>query len=163
MNFPPLSKWSTLILSFNCLSTSALNSLNFLKYYPLVFNTHNHTFLEKSLINVPKYLTLPTMVSHKIMYIGVYYLPRRSDWSHPSFGNSALSRLLWIHASQIKEGVRIFFLPRFMSLIMIWNVWTCFSFQWPSRLWQSSRPLSSIGDCTKLATSAPCTFMNFIL
>lgn len=56
MNSLPLSDWKFLILYFNWISTSHLNSLNFSKQSPLDFNTYKHTFHEKSSMKVTKYI-----------------------------------------------------------------------------------------------------------
>ena len=44
INFSQLSNRYTFILYSNCISTSTLKSLNLSKYFPLDFNTYNHTF-----------------------------------------------------------------------------------------------------------------------
>src|SRR4051794_16846822 len=59
MNSTPLSDRNTLILCSDCFFASALNSSNFLKHSPFVFNMYNHTFLEKSSIKVTKYIAPP--------------------------------------------------------------------------------------------------------
>ncbi len=59
MYSPPLSDRNTLILCSDCVSTNALNSLNFSKHSPLDFNKYTHTFLEKSTMYVTKYLAPP--------------------------------------------------------------------------------------------------------
>ena len=46
-NFTPLSDQSTLILYFDYVSTSDLNSLNFSKHFPLNFNAYNQILSDK--------------------------------------------------------------------------------------------------------------------
>jgi len=56
---PPLSDRSTLMLCSDCLSTRALNSLNFSKHSLLALSMYAHTFLEKSSMKVRKYRAPP--------------------------------------------------------------------------------------------------------
>lgn len=49
-----------------------------------------------------------------------------------------------------------------MSLTILWNAWTQFTFKCPSQWCQNSSAWSFLHDCTKLAAYVLCTLLKFI-
>ncbi len=130
MYSPPLSDRNTLILCFDYVSTSALNSLNFSKHSPLDFNKYTHTFLEKSSMYVTKYFAPPKDV--------VFMGPHTSECTiskglvahiPPSLGNGLRCCFPSIHPSQTNEDVGQGMFPRFIPLTMFWNTCTPLTFK----------------------------------
>ncbi len=127
---PPLSDRNTLILCFDCVSTSALNSLNFSKHSPLDFNKYTRTFLEKSSMYVTKYFAPPK----DVVFMGLHTsectiskgLVARIP---PSLGNGLRCCFPSIHPSQTNEDVGQGMFPRFIPLTMFWNTCTPLTFK----------------------------------
>lgn len=121
INSMRLSNRNALISYSNYVFTSALNSLNFSKYYSLDVNVYNHTSLEKYSMKVTKYLAPPMdmvfMGPHTLECIISKGLVARM----PSlFRNVALCYFLSMHASQTNKNVGQEILPRFMPLTMFY-------------------------------------------
>ena len=103
MNSPLLSERNALILCSDCVSTSALNSLNLIKHSTLVFNTYNHTFLKKSSMKVIKYFAQPMNVVRIGPHMSECIISKCfvARLAH-SVGNDNRCCLLLMHASQTK-------------------------------------------------------------
>jgi len=120
INSLPFFDSNTLILYFACVSSSALDFLNFSKQFPLVFNVYTYTFLKKSWKNITKYLVplkdVVLMESHKskcTIYKGLVAC------FSLSFGKTILYCLLSMHLFNIKDNVRQVICLRCISLNMV--------------------------------------------
>ncbi len=161
MYSPPLSDRNTLILCSDCVSTSALNSLNFSKHSPLNFNKYTHTFLEKSSMYVTKYLAPPKdvvlMGPHTFECTMSKGLVARIP---SSLGNGLQCCFPSMLLSQIHEDVGQGMFPRFIPLTMFRSACTPLTFKWPRRWCQSSNAPSIIEVWATLATCTSHTLVK---
>ena len=128
INSPPLSDRNALILCSDCVSASALNSLNFSRHPPFDFIVYNQTLLEKSSMKVTKYLAPPMEVVLMGSHTSECTISKGFVARVPlSFGNSALCCLPYTHPSQ--NGMDDSSLPRVMPLTMLSRKRTLLTFK----------------------------------